>query len=49
MVIRGHTVEIKEQVKYLGVYINNKLSFKKHVIARAAQGWGIIKIIKKLT
>jgi hypothetical protein len=49
VVIRGHAVETKEQVKYLGVHIDNRLSFKKHVTARAAQGWGITKMIKKLT
>ena len=36
VVIRGHIVETKEQVKYLGVHINNRLSFKKYITAKAA-------------
>jgi len=38
IVIVGYTVKTSREVKYLGIVLNNKLSFIAHVARRTAVG-----------
>jgi len=48
MVVVGHTVKTSREVKYLGVVLDNKLSFKAYVARRTAIGWGVARFIRNL-
>ena len=48
MVIVGYTVKMSREVKYLGVVLDNKLSFKAYVVRRMVVGWGVARLIRNL-
>jgi sporulation protein YlmC with PRC-barrel domain len=48
MVIAGHMVKTSQEVKYLGVVLDNKLSFKAYVARRTVVGWGVARFIRNL-
>ena len=46
IVIISYTVKISWEVKYLGVVLDNKLSFKAYIARRKIVGWDVARLIR---
>ena len=46
--MQGQLIKTSKNVRYLGVYFDDKLMFRKHIEIRTALRWEVANIIKKL-
>ena len=49
LTVQGRVVKTSKNVRYLGVHLDDKMTFRKHIETRTALGWGVANLIKKLS
>ena len=49
LTVQKRVVKTSKNIRYLGVYLNNKIIFRKYIETKTAFKWEITNLIKKLS